>query len=94
MEVLADSGYRPVKVPPNARVPRIEQIPEGTIILIRFIRSDRKLDIFGERFLVAKELVYSYVKAVIVTADDVLKVYLGEELVEAFEYRMPPETRE
>jgi len=94
MEVLADSGYRPVKVPPNARVPRIEQIPEGTIILIRFIRSDRKLDIFGERFIVAKELVYSYVKAVIVTADHVLKVYLGEELVEAFEYRMPPETRE
>jgi len=74
--------------------PGSRRSPRGPVILIRFIRSDRKLDIFGERFVVAKELVYSYVKAVIVTADHVLKVYLGEELVEAFEYRMPPETWE
>ena len=91
-EVLAASGYQPVRVPPNARVPRIQNIPGGNIILIRFIRNDRKLDIFGERFVVSKELVYSYVKAVIVTGDHVLKVYLGEEFAEAFEYRMPSET--
>lgn len=37
------------------------------MIIIRFIRSDRKLDIFGEKFTVSKDLVYSCVKAVIVT---------------------------
>jgi len=94
MEVLAASGYRPVRVPPNARVPRTQGIPEGNIILIRLIRSDRKLDIFGEKFIVSKELVYSYVKAVITTQDHALKVYVDEAFVEAFEYRMPSETRE
>ena len=89
MEVLDDSDYQPVKVPPNTRMPRIDDIPEGNIILIRFIRNDRILDVFGEKYIVSKELIYSYVKAVIITADHVLKVYLGEESVEAFEYRMP-----
>jgi hypothetical protein len=92
MEVLEASDHRPVKMPPNARMPRIDDIPEGNIILIRFIRSDRKLDIFGEKFIVSKALVYSYVKAVIVTGDHILKVYLGEEFAKAFEYRMPSET--
>ncbi len=42
--------------------------------------------------MVSKELIYSYVKAVIITAGHALKVYLGEELVEIFEYRIPSET--
>jgi hypothetical protein len=37
----------------------IDHIPDGNISLIRFIRSDRKLDIFGEKFEVSKDLVYS-----------------------------------
>jgi putative transposase len=88
-EVLEASGSRPVRVPPHARMPRIDDIPEGSIILIRFIRSDRRLDVFGEKFIVSPELVYSYVKAVIVTNDHVLKVYFGSDYREAFEYRMP-----
>jgi hypothetical protein len=48
-------------------MPRLDEVADGNIILIRFIRSNRQLDIFGERFKVSKELVYSYVKAIIVT---------------------------
>ena len=92
MDVLEASDYRPVKVPPNTRMPRIDGIPDGNVILIRLIRSDRNLDVFGEKFIVSKELIYSYAKAVIITGDHVLKVYLGDEFVEAFEYRMPSET--
>jgi len=59
------------------------------VILIRFIRSNRVIDVFGEKFIVSKELVYSYVKAVIVTQIHRLQVYLGEELVETFSYDIP-----
>jgi len=91
-EVLDAADYQPVKVPPRTRMPRIDDIPEGNIILIRFIRSDRRLVVFGEKFLVSKELVYSYVKAVIVTACHTLMLYLDNDFVEAFDYQMPSET--
>jgi hypothetical protein len=31
-------------------LPDLDEIPDGNINLIRFIRSDRMLDIFGEKF--------------------------------------------
>jgi len=46
------------------------------------------LDIFGEKFKVLKDLVYSYVKAVIVTEIHQLQVYLGEELTQTFDYQL------
>jgi len=66
----------------------LDHIPDGNIILIRFIRSDRKLDIFGEKFEVPATLIYSYVKVVIVTEIHRLQVYLGNDLVKTFEYRL------
>ncbi len=71
---------------PNTKIPALEDIPDGNIILVRFIRSDRKLNIFGETFMVSKDLVYSYVKAVIVTEIHTLQLYLGDELVTSFDY--------
>ena len=59
------------------------------MILIRFIRSNRVIDGFGEKFIVSKELLYSYVKAVIVTQIHRLQVYLGDELVETLSYDIP-----
>ena len=81
---MADSD--PVTIGPNTKLPQLEEVPDGNIILIRFIRSDRLIDIFGEKFKVSKELVYSYIKAVIVTKIGSLQLYLGDELVESFEY--------
>jgi hypothetical protein len=37
---------------------------------------------------VSKDLVYSYVKAVIVTEIHTLQLYLGEELVTSFDYKL------
>lgn len=91
MEVLNQSGYQPVKLAPNTKMPELDYIPSGNIILIRFIRSDRKMDVFGEKFIVSKDLIYSYVKAVIITACHAINVFLGDKLVETFEYRMPIE---
>ena len=88
-EVIQQSSYKPIKLGPNTQLPRIDYIPEGNITLLRFIRSDRKLDVFGEKFLVPQELVYSYVKAIVVTSIQALQVYLGNELVESFQYSIP-----
>jgi hypothetical protein len=47
------------------------------------------LDVFGEKFKVSKDLIYSYVKAVIVTQIHQLQLYLGDELAETFDYQLP-----
>jgi hypothetical protein len=91
LEVIEAEGFKPITLGPNTKMPEIDYIPDGVISLIRFIRSDRKLDIFGETFEVSKQLTYCYVRAIIVTGIHALKVYLGNELVEVFEYRMPIE---
>ena len=91
LEVIASEEFRPITLGPNTRLPEINNIPDGNISLIRFIRSDRRLDIFGEKFEVSKDLAYSYLRAMIVTEIHMLQVYLGDELVEAFEYHLPPE---
>ena len=75
---------------PNTKLPVLDAIPDGNIILIHFIRSNRKLDIFGEKLIVPKQRVYSYVKAVIVKAIHSLQGYLGEEPIECYPYEMPP----
>jgi len=46
------------------------------------------LNIFGESFKVSRDLIYSYVKAVIVTEIHTLQLYLGDELVTSFDYRL------
>jgi putative transposase len=91
LEVIATEDFRPVTLGANTKLPVIDYIPDGNISLIRFIRSDRKLDIFGEKFEVSKDLVYSYLRAIIVTEIHVLQVYLGDELIQTFEYRLPPD---
>lgn len=89
LEVIDADKFKPVTLGPNTRMPKLDSLPDGTISLIRFIRSDRILNIFGEQFEVSKDLVYSYVRAKIITKMHTLQVYLGEDLVQNFEYRMP-----
>lgn len=86
LEVLYASSFEPVTIGANTKLPNLDYIPDGNIILIRFIRSDRILDVFGEKFKVSKDLVYSYVKAVIVTSIHRLQIYLGDEFVGSFDF--------
>jgi hypothetical protein len=88
LEVTQQFGFNPETIGANTKLPDLDTVPDGNIILIRFIRSNRILDIFGERFKVSKSLVYSYVKAEIVTNIHRLQIYLGEELVDAFDYHL------
>lgn len=52
----------------------------GKIILIRFIRSNLLLDVFGEKFLVPKHLIYSYVVAIIDVENQLLNVLRDQQL--------------
>ena len=88
LEVIKKDGFKPVKIGGNTKLPDFDTVPDGNIILIRFIRSNRLLDIFGEKFKVSKSLVYSYVKAVIVTKIGSLQIYLGDELVDKIDYQL------
>ncbi len=88
-EMISDENFVPVTLGANTKLPKINGIPDGTIHIVRFIRSDRMLDIFGEKFELSKELVYSYVRAAIVTAIHRIQVYLGDECVHVFDYQMP-----
>jgi hypothetical protein len=88
LQVIQTNGSKPPSIGANTKLPDLDSVPDGNIILIRFIRSDRLLDIFGEKFKVSKSLVYSYVKAVIVTEIGSLQIYLGDEMVDKFDYQL------
>jgi len=62
-------------LPANFKIPE-DALPleSGRIILVRFIRSDRQLDVFGEKFLMPPHLEYSYVEAIIDIEDEMLYV--------------------
>lgn len=88
LEVIGNADHSPVTIGANTKLPKLDSVPDGDIILIRFVRSNRLLDVFGEKFKVSKDLVYSYVKAVIVTQINSLQIYLGEDIVDTFEYQL------
>lgn len=92
LEALTASDFKPITIGANTKLPTLDFVPDGNIILIRFIRSNRILDIFGEKLKVSKDLVYSYVKAVIVTSIGTLQIYLGDELVDSLEYKLTADT--
>jgi transposase len=80
----------------TVRFPTAEQAPRlplpkpdaGSYHLVRFIRSDRRLDIFGERFLLPPEAEYEYVVATVQVERQRLRVTLGADLVAEFPYRL------
>jgi hypothetical protein len=88
LETIRADNSDPFTIAPGTKLPQLDYVPDGEIVLIRFIRSDCKLDIFGEKFQVTKDLAYSYVKAVIVTSIHTLQVYRDSELVDTFDYHL------
>lgn len=62
--------------------------PRGRIHLIRFIRSARILDVFGEKFRVSEKLVYEYVRATIFVKEQKLRLFLDGNQVDEFKYNL------
>lgn len=89
-QVLKLESIKPNKLPPDYQLPKQLNIPdEGYIHLIRFIRSDLKLNIWGELFPMPKKSMYQYVRATIFTEFHLLNVFLENQLIAQFEYKLP-----
>jgi len=76
--------------PSKSDVPRhpLEKPEEGCYHLVRFIRSDLRLNIFGEIFPAPPETQYEYVVATIDVKEQKLKLFLGSTQVEQYDYQL------
>lgn len=73
----------------NFKIPEKLTIADGYIHLVRFIRSSRILDIFGEKFAMPMPVEYEYVWATIDTQREKMFVYHDKELVKEMAYSLP-----
>jgi len=71
--------------PPKTPLPKPEQ---GRYHVVRFIRSDGMLDIFGERFPAPSEAIYEYVQATIDVARQKLELRLDGVVIEERDYNL------
>ena len=76
-------------LPANFPLPDELVIHPGHIHLIRFIRSDHLLDIFGEKYAMPSELEYEYIWATIDTERERLKIHHDQKLIREYPYPLP-----
>lgn len=76
-------------LPQGFKIPENLAIAPGFIHIIRFIRSNRILDIFGEKYALPVELEYEYVQATIDTDRQVLSIVHDAKPVEVRDYPLP-----
>jgi hypothetical protein len=76
-------------LPASFRLPKELAISPGYIHLVRFIRSDCILDIFGEKYIMPGNVEYEYVWATIDTVQEKLFVYHDSKLVVEYDYPLP-----
>lgn len=88
-QALAKSN-EPLRFPPEGRAPRhpLSKPRSGKYHVVRFIRSDGLLDVFGEKFRVPTETHYEYVIATIDVKEQKLKLYLDQNQIDEIEYKM------
>jgi hypothetical protein len=78
-----------LRFPPTQQAPRhpLAKPEHGRYHLVRFVRSDGLLDVFGETFMAPPEAMYEYVRLTIDVADQRLLVFLDGSLIDEHEYR-------
>jgi len=76
-------------LPASFRLPEKLAISPGYVHLIRFIRSDLALDVFGEKYIMPQDVEYEYVWATIDTAKEKLFIYHDSKLVVEHPYLLP-----
>lgn len=80
----------------QVRLPKSQTAPQhplpkpesGRYHLVRFIRSEPVLDIFGEKFQLPPEAIYEYVTATIDVAEQKLEVTLNEVPIDEHDYHL------
>jgi putative transposase len=76
--------------PSKSNAPRhpLDKPEEGCYHLVRFIRSDCRLNIFGEMFSAPPETQYEYVVATVDVKEQTLKLFLDTIQVEEYQYQL------
>ncbi len=76
--------------PSKSNAPKypLDKPEEGCYHLVRFIRSDCRLNIFGEMFSAPPETQYEYVVATIDVKEQKLKLFLDTIQVEEYQYQL------
>ena len=89
LKALSASKHK-LRFPEKEEAPRhrLKKPETGRYHLVRFIRSNLKLNVFGELFRLPPELEYEYVVATIDVKEQKLKIYLAKTQVEEFNYRL------
>jgi len=89
LAALARSGQKLV-FPNQAEAPRhpLQKPESGCYHLVRFIRSDLQLNIFGEFFPAPLETQYEYVVATVDVKEQKLKLFLDKTQVEEYKYQL------
>jgi len=76
-------------LPKDFKLPSKLSISDGYIHLVRFVRSDRILDIFGEKFAMPVELEHEYVWVTIDTKEESLSIFHDSKLIDKLDYPLP-----
>ena len=89
LKALADMEKKLV-FPSKSHAPKhpLDKPEEGCYHLVRFIRSDCRLNIFGEMFSAPPETQYEYVVAIIDVKEQKLKLFLNTIQIEEYDYRL------
>jgi transposase InsO family protein len=84
------ASQRPLRFPEKEQAPKypMKKPRHGKYHLVRFIRSNLKLNIFGELFPVAPKYQYEYLIATIDVKEQKLKLYLDKTKVDELPYRL------
>jgi transposase InsO family protein len=89
LKALAASNAK-LRFPTDDTAPkhRLKKPETGKYHLVRLIRSNLKLNIFGETFTVPPELKLEYVVATINVKEQKLKLFLDKTQVDEFDYKL------
>jgi putative transposase len=81
-------GQAEIRLPDSSIAPKhpLPKPDRGRYHLVRFIRGDALLDVFGEKFRLPPELAYEYVIATIDVARQKLSVRINEIIVDEHDY--------
>ena len=81
---------KPLSFPSTGDVPRhpLKKPEDGCYSLVRFIRRDCRVNLFGELFPVPPETQYEYVVATVDVKAQTLKLFLDTIQVEEYKYQL------
>lgn len=86
-QAMEASGIKPV-FPAKLAARKFPKPVQGAYHVVRFVRSDRILDVFGEHFQLPEEVVYEYVTATIDVARERMTVDMGGTKIGEVAYRL------